>query len=442
MRATTLHERVMIQELSQSGLSNQRIADQLKLSLSTVRKWRRKVRVAGVTGLTSRMGRPVRGSMSTFRPALIDQLRCWREAHTGWGPKTLRTELQLTQAFQGQRLPSQATITRWLKQEKLARSYAKHQALPAEQLTLTQRCHEEWEMDARGCEQIPGVGVVALINLNDVFSRVKVMSYPCWLGAERVQRHPTTADYQLVLRLAFLEWGLPERVAVDHESIFHDNSSKSPFPTHLHLWLLALGIRLTFGRMHQPRDQAITERSHQTWQHQVLDGQTFCSWESLWQTLQVRRTFLNEHLPCASLSELPPLLAHPEARHSQRPYRPECEAELLDLTRVYAYLHQGRWFRKASNVGAVALGECRYSLGKAWSKQEVEITFDPTDLNFVFQSPAATPKRLPAQRLTTQHLIGEMAAPLQLNGLQLMLPFSWNEWRSLQIHDFQGDTTL
>lgn len=438
MNATTLQERMMIQELSRSGMSDRRIGEQLRLSLSTIRKWRRKGQVAGAIGLVSMMGRPVRGSMSTFSPALVNQLRFWREAHPGWGPKTLRTELGLAPSFAAQRLPSRATIGRWLKQEKRVRPYAKHQDLPDQQAAPVQACHEEWEMDARGQERIPDVGVICLINLNDVFSRVKVMSYPCWLGEERAHRHPTTTDYQLVLRLAFVEWGLPERLAVDHESVFYDNSSKSPFPTRLHLWLLALGIRLTFGRPHQPRDQAITERSHQTWQHQVLDGQVFGGWEALWQALQKRRTFLNWELPCVSLGEFPPLLAHPEACHSQRPYRPECEAELLDLTHIYAYLGQGRWFRKASNVGAVTLGEHRYSLGKACIKKEVEITFDPTDQHFVFQSPAAAPKRLPAQGLTLLSLVGEPQTPLHLNGLQLMLPLSWDDWRSLQSFELRG----
>ncbi len=53
-------------------------------------------------------------------------------------------------------------------------------------------------MDARGYQRVPDVGVIALINLNDVFSRVKLLSYPCWSGQKRVSRHPTTEDYQLV----------------------------------------------------------------------------------------------------------------------------------------------------------------------------------------------------------------------------------------------------
>jgi hypothetical protein len=49
--------------------------------------------------------------------------------------------------------------------------------------------HEVWEMDARGYQYIPDVGMITLINLNDRFSHVRLLSYPCQLGKKRVIRH-------------------------------------------------------------------------------------------------------------------------------------------------------------------------------------------------------------------------------------------------------------
>jgi transposase InsO family protein len=330
-----------------------------------------------------------------------------------------------------QRLPSTASITRWLRQEGLTRRYERHQPLPnTGPPPGVTACHEEWEMDARGYETIPGVGVVALIDINDVGSRVKIASYPCWLGAERASRHPTTEDYQLVLRLAFSAWGLPDRLAVDHDSVFYDNKSKSPFPTRLHLWLIALGVDLTFGRFGRPTDQAITERSHQTWDRQALQGQTFVSHEALVQALTQRRHFLNTHLPCASLDGQPPLVAHPEARLPRRRYRPEWEAENLDMGTVYAYLAQGRWFRKASNIGAVSLGGTVYYLAHAWRRAEVIITFDPEDQHLVFRTAGQEDKRLPMHNLSSQALVGELGACHNLAHFQLALPLTWQAWRA------------
>jgi hypothetical protein len=285
-------------------------------------------------------------------------------------------------------------------------------------------------MDARGYQMVPEVGLITLINLNDRYSHVRLLSYPCFLGRQRVMRHPTTEDYQAVLRLCFTQWGLPERIAVDHESVFYDNLGKSPFPTRLHLWLLALGVALFFGRPGRPTDQGMTERSHQLWARQVLQKQRFADWNSLYHALEQRRDFLNYHLPCASLGELPPLIAHPEALGVRRPYRPEWEAELLDLGRVHRYLAQGQWFRLASNIGAVSLGCQRYALGKTWARQQVEIAFDAPTQEMIFGHPDGTQvQRLPLKGGSRETLMGELGPLVNLPLFQLALPMSWDEFR-------------
>ena len=67
-----------------------------------------------------------------------------------------------------------------------------------------------------------------------------------------------------MLRRAFLTTGLPRRITFDHGTVFYDNTSPSPFPTRLHLWLLALGIDVCFTRKRCPTDHAKIERTHQT----------------------------------------------------------------------------------------------------------------------------------------------------------------------------------
>src|SRR5260221_3922121 len=55
--------------------------------------------------------------------------------------------------------------------------------------------------------------------------------------------------------------GLPRRITFDHGTVFYDTTSPSPFPTRLHLWLLALGIDVCFTRKRCPTDHAAT-RAH------------------------------------------------------------------------------------------------------------------------------------------------------------------------------------
>jgi hypothetical protein len=383
--------------------------------------------------LASRMGRPHAGALSSFADPVREALQRWRKEHPGWGPLTLQIEAKLAPTLAGLAVPSRASIARWLKETKQHKEYQRHCDLrqPASSATAT---HEEWEMDACGYEHVPGVGVVTLVDLNDRFSKVKLCSFPGVLGSARVTRHLEFTDYQTLLRQTFAEWGLPDRLAVDRDSVFYDNISKSPFPTHLHLWLLALGVNLLIGPPHQPTKRAVTERSHQTWHRQVMQGQTFAGWEDLQLALLKRRDFMNYHLPCASLDHQPPLVAHPEALAARRPYRPEWETELLDLRRIDAYLSQGRWFRKASNIGAVCLGRQVYVVGRNLARREIVITFDASDRCLVFHDDAGQPiKRTPLRGVTVSDLQGEAGLLYGLHAFQIALPCSWREWLAVRL---------
>jgi transposase len=442
MKITTLEERLQMVELARAGHTAPQIATQTGWSRATIRKWQRRIRQQGRSALTSVLGRPTRGALSAFPPDLRATLHRWRADHPGWGAKTLRAELEADAHFQQQPLPSCRSIARYLQAEGLSRTRQHHQALPTPMRPALQAPHEEWEMDARGEERVPGVGLVMLIDLNDRLSHVRLLSYPCWVGDQRVTRAPSTADYQLALRLAEALWGLPDRIAVDHDVIFYDSRSASPFPTRLHLWLLALDVALVFGPISRPTERALTERSHQLWGQQVLEGQQFADWEALYQAVMQRRQFLNERLPCARLGEVPPLVAYPQARTPRREYRPEWEAQALDLECIYAYLALGRWFRLVSSIGTVTLGGQVYGLGRAWAKQQVEITFDATDQHLVFQAAREEPvKRLPIQGITRTALMGELGPLVNLPAFQLALPMTWEAWRVLRLCDTLGAMT-
>ena len=438
-RITTLQDRVTMDQMSQQGYTNSQIASEVGWAIPTVRKWRRRARRDGRKGLASKMGRPATGALSSYPVRLRETLHAWRVAHPGWGPKTLRAELEADERFEGQRLPSLSGIANFLKEQDLARSYERHSELPQSTSQATSAPHEEWEMDSRGQERVPDIGIIALVNLCDEFSKAKIRSYPCVVGQKRATRRPRTEDYQLVLRLSFTEWGLPDRIAVDHDSVFYDNTCKSPFPTRFHLWLLALGVDLAFGRPGRPTDQATVERSHQTWAWQALEGQTFTEWDRLYAYLEQRRHFLNYRLPCSTLGNLPPLVAHPEALRPRRLYRPEWEVELLDLSRVYAYLAKGQWFRQVSQVGTVSLGRQTYGLGVTWSRESVEVTFDPADRHLVFRSAdGEREKRLPLRGVSTTDLMGEMGPLVDLDHFQLARPFTWDEWRQARLCETLG----
>lgn len=436
-RTTTLAERIEISERWQAGQNDPEIAAAMGLRVATVRKWRRRYQQEGRTGLTSQMGRPATGALGQFPVEIRDSIRDLREAHPGWGPITIRLELTAERRAAGQRWPSRPRIAAFLKQEGLTRQYERHSELPQPPTGDPQRAHEEWEMDAQGVVQVAGLGAVSIINIVDLCSRVKVESWPCLDTS-----HPNTLDYQLVLRRAFATYGLPEQISLDHDSVFFDNASASPFPSLLHMWLLALGINVRFITDRPPTEHSVIERDHQTVAHQAVQGQTFTDGPALQTSLAERLDFLNTRFPSRTGAGQAPLVAHPEAQHSGRPYRPEWEEAMLDLHRVYEYLAQGRWFRRTSAVGQFSLGAQRYGLGRDWANQTLEITFAASTQELkCLSEDGQQDTHLPIQGLTKSNLMGELSPLVSTPVYQLALPFSPDAWREMMLaHDLIGTT--
>lgn len=231
-------------------------------------------------------------------------------------------------------------------------------------------------------------------------------------------------------------------LTLDHGTVFYDNTTPSPFPTKLHLWLLALGLQVRFTRKRCPTDHAIIERSHQTMTAQALLGQTYPSHTALWTGLDERRQVLNRRLPSRALAHQAPLEAYPQAVHSGRAYRPEWEEELLSLEQVWSYLAQGRWFRIVGSNGVFHLGAYHYYLGKCFAHRSVAITFDPASLALLCQPEgSADALEVPIQGISKAELMGELALLQALPIYQLALPFSLAAWRQLEYaHNLTGTT--
>jgi len=425
-RTTTLEERVTIAERVDAGQSSREIAVALERPLATVRKWRQRYRREGRAGLSSRMGRPITGVLATASAEMKDAILDLREKHPGWGAQTLRLEVSKEERFAGLNIPSRARIAAYLKEQNKVRKYERHQDLPEPPSRPVQRPHQEWEMDAQGVTTVAGLGKVAFINLMDVVSHTSIDSHACLH-----MPHPQSQEYQRVLRRAFLRYGMPEQISLDHDSAFYENKSVSPFPSVIHLWLMGLGVQVRFIHKRPPLEHARIERHHQTIAKQAFEGQTFAEVAILQRSLQARMLFLNLEYPTRTLDGRTPFQAFPQARHSGRIYSPESEEQLLEMQRVYEYLKHGRWFRQVCAAGTFSLGGHGYNATRRLAGQTLEITFNDTAHKLVCLPEKETATfQLDIQGLSKATLIGNSLALPSYGAYQLALPLAYPDMSS------------
>ena len=431
-------EKLACMDSVKAGRTDAQIAQATGWSQWTIRKWRRSYQKQGEAGLAPGMGRPKRGSLSTFSDDLRTEFEKMRKAHPGWGPITLIEEMTQLPAFFGQALPSRARVAAFLKAKDLVRPYQRHGGVPQPAPVPLLQPHDQWEMDAQGRQKVNGLGWVSVVNIMDVVSRLKVASYPhLWRSG------PTMKDYQLALRCAFLQYGLPKQISLDHDSAFFDNTCTSPFPSLLHLWLVALGVEVRFIEKPPPLEHALIERNHQTMSAQAITGRTWEQLQALGAELERRREFLNHMYPSRSLAYQAPLEAYPQASHSGRDYRPEWEEELLDMNRVKSLLAKGKWIRETNRYGEFFVSMQRYNASIAWKASLVDLTFDPNTQELVCQKVGSDlTKRFAIKRLSKADLMGELSPLSCMPAYQLALPLSREDWRMSALAQLRRGTTL
>lgn len=204
-----------------------------------------------------------------------EAIKGWRKLHTGWGAGTLQVELARDKRFADLQIPSRARISAFLKRENLVRPYARHTKLSMPPAKIVTKCHEEWELDAQGACLVPGIGLVSLLNFGDLYSHVRAT----WACINR--RKAAGSDYQLALHRGFFCFGMPQKISLDHDNAFFDNTTPSPFPSQSNLWLIALGIGVRFLEHRPPREHSFIERSHQIVYRQAIEDSSPAS-SSFW----------------------------------------------------------------------------------------------------------------------------------------------------------------
>lgn len=385
----TAAERHYIQRRKQAGATLRQIAHELHCAVSTMRKWWRRQREGH---LPPSRGRPAQGILSTYPAALVSQAIAIKREHPHWGPANVKLELRRLPAFQTAHLPSDARLAALFKaccpeavQPRQRRQY------PERPPTPVRLPHQRWQIDGKEHVVLADQEIVTMLDVRDVAAALMIASRAIVTTTAKGWRKVTLPEVQATLRTAFLEWGMPLEIQTDHEVVY-TGAPSADFPSHFTLWLVGLGIEHIPSRHRRPTDQPHIERNHRTLAEMTWADETFGAVAQLQDAADDRRTRYNTELPvhAADCHGQPPLVAHPHARHSGRPYHPAMEWTLFEIARVDAYLAAQVWTRQISANGTISLGHQVYGVGRAYAHQTVSVRFVCASRSFRIQSADGT----------------------------------------------------
>ena len=238
----------------QPGSNKRELCRRFGISPQTAYKWLNRYEAHGQSGLQEKSRKPATSPKLTSA-VLEAQVLALRQEHPAWGGRTISTLLKKQIA------PS--TVTNVLHRHGLI------QPAPNEQEAKLRFEHDApndlWQMDFKGHFSTQE-GRCHPLTLLDDHSRFNLAIQAC-----DNERGATVKDKLVEV---FQRFGLPARINVDNGPPW--GSPRNPGEiTELSIWLIRLGIRISYSRPYHPQTNGKIERFHRSLKAEVLDGRQF-----------------------------------------------------------------------------------------------------------------------------------------------------------------------
>ncbi len=419
-RGLTEEEKEYIRERKEAGVSLGDIAKELGCSREVVKKWWRYHR----TGQKPRpVGRPKKGALSSYAPAVRDKAVEIKLKHPHWGPANVKLELKRALTMSEKELPSTSGLSALFKTACPEAVQARHrQAYPERPPSRVTWPHQRWQIDGKERVPIGERDLATILDIRDPVGALMIAAQAILTTTAKGWRKVSLREVQATLRAAFTEWGLPLEIQTDHEVVY-TGSPTVDFPSHFTLWLIGLGLTHVTSRNRRPTDQPQVERNHRTLADMAYKDEHFDTLDHLQVTLDDRRNRHNQEFPtrAAHCQRRPPLAVYPWASHSARVYHPALEWDLFQLVLVDDFLAQHVWTRLVNDTGCAVIGNHFYYLSQSLRGQTVSVRFVQDCRAFRFQLPDGSLVRdCPSVGLNKEDLIGFI--PLEALPVNFQLP--------------------
>lgn len=275
--------------LSRGAIAHSRLCKRYGVSRKTGYKWLKRYAEAGTEGLADRSRRPHRCPWSTS-PSVEQQVLGVRADHP-WGGRKIRRYLLRHGATE---VPAASTITQILRRHGCVGEEASRAREPLVRFER-ELPNELWQVDYKG-HFATAMGRCHPLSVLDDHSR-----YCLCLDAHKYERR---APVQQSLTTAFTRYGLPLQMNFDNAPPW--GTEARPGLSRLAVWLIRLGIRVSFSRPAHPQTNGKDERFHRTLKAEVLQARFFRSCMEAQKAFSEWRVLYNFERPHESLDGLPP----------------------------------------------------------------------------------------------------------------------------------------
>lgn len=282
------------------GISVTELARRFGISRKTAYKWLS--REAASEPLSDRSRRP-RCSPTQTTEACERAIVALRQQHPCWGGRKLHRVL-LNQGHDD--VPAPSTITHILRRHGLIPEATPGTHRPWQRFEHVSP-NDLWQMDFKGTIAM-GNGRCDPLTVLDDHSRYNL--------ALRATPDMRGATVQLALTETFRRYGLPVRMNMDNGSPWGSPGGDSRGLSELSLWLVRLGIRVSFSMPAHPQTNGKDERFHRSFKAEVINGRAFLNHAHAQRAFDAWRAIYNDMRPHEAIG-----MAVPSARYRPSPRR-------------------------------------------------------------------------------------------------------------------------
>lgn len=271
----------------QEGVNRRELCRRFGISPKTGYKWLAREAQDEVQGLQERSRRPL-CSPSRTSSELEAQVLALRQEHPAWGGRKISKRLKKLGHTDA---PAPSTVTSILHRHGLISEVASAQATAWQRFEHAQP-NELWQIDFKGYFSTPA-GLCHPLTVIDDHSRYNLVLAAC--------THTNTQSVQPLLTEGFRRYGLPVRMNADNGAPWGSPSQHEHGITHLTVWLIRLGIRVSHSAPAHPQTNGKDERFHRSLKAEVLNGRSFENLAQVQRALDYWRHVYNEQRPHESL---------------------------------------------------------------------------------------------------------------------------------------------